>query len=111
MEERRKTERQNPFYFLRVYDVSNRQLGGRVINMTNDGLTLVSEEPIKKDTFFKFRMTLPETIPDRKQMTFSAKSIWCEEDNEPGYYRIGLCFENLSPKNLETINHLCVTAG
>jgi c-di-GMP-binding flagellar brake protein YcgR len=107
MEERRKSERNNPFYYLRVFDTGNRQFGGRVINLTPEGMTLKGEEAVRKDTFFKFRMTLPETIPDRKQMTISVKSIWCEEDKEPDYYRIGFCFENLSPRNYETICQLC----
>jgi len=109
MEERRKSERNNPFYYLRVFDTGKRQFEGRVINLTPEGMTLIGEEEVGKDIYFKFRMTLPETIPDRKQMTLSVKSIWCKEDKEPGYYRIGFCFENLSPRNHETICQLCQT--
>ena len=107
MDEKRKLKRQNPFYFLRAFDISNRHISGRIVNLNPDGMTLFCEEPIAKDTLFKFRMALPETIADRKQMTLAAKSIWCKEDKEPGYFRCGFCFEELSRKNLETINKLC----
>ena len=107
MDEKRKVERNSPAYYLRVFDKCNHQLSGRIINITPDGMTLIGEEPIKEETFFKFRMTLPETIADRKQMTLSAKSIWCMEDNEPGCFRVGFQFIELSPRNVETICQLC----
>ena len=107
MDEKRKKERQNPFYFLRVFDISNRQINGRVVNLNCDGMTLHCEDPIAKDRLCKFKMALPETIYDRKHMTLIAKSIWCKEDDDPGYYRCGFCFEELSKKNLETITILC----
>ena len=107
MDEKRKLKRQNPFYFLRVFDISNRQINGRIVNLNLDGMTLHCEEPIAENNLFRFKMALPETIADRKQMTMIAKSVWCKQDDEPGYYQCGFQFENLSKKNLETINKLC----
>jgi len=107
MQEKRKTVRNSPFYYLRVFDTSNHQLGGRIVNMTPEGMTLIGEDPIMEETLFKFRMTLPETIADRKQMTVAAKSVWCREDKEPGCFRVGFQFLDLSPRNLETICQLC----
>ena len=110
MDEKRKLKRQNPFYFLRAIDISNRQINGRVVNLNLDGMTLYCEDPISENRLCKFKMTLPETIADRKQMTLIAKSVWCNEDDDPGYYRCGFSFEELSKKNIETINKLCESA-
>lgn len=110
MDEKRKLERQNPFYFLRVFDIANRQTNGRIVNLNCDGMTLFCEDPITENRLFKFKMALPETIADRKQMTLTAKSVWCKEDDEPGYYRCGFHFEELSKKNLDTITKLCDSA-
>jgi len=110
MDEKRRLKRENPFYFLRAVDTSNRQINGRIVNLNSDGMTLFCEEPITENRLFKFRMALPETIGDRKQMTLIAKSVWCKEDDDPGYYRCGFRFEYLSQKNLETINKLCASA-
>lgn len=110
MDEKRKLERQTPFYFLRVFDISDRQINGRIVNLNCDGMTLFCEDPIVENRLFKFKMALPETIADRKQMTMLAKSVWCKEDDDPGYYRCGFHFEELSQKNLETITKLCESA-
>ncbi len=107
MDEKRKSERQNPFYFLRAFDMADHQINGRIVNLNCDGMTLFCENPITANRLFKFKMALPETIADRKQMTLMAKSVWCIEDKDPGYYRCGFHFEELSKKNIETITKLC----
>jgi len=109
MDEKRKATRESPYYFLRVFDTGKHQFSGRVVNLTPEGMTLYAEDPIVKDCLIKFRMTLPETIHDRKQMTFLAKSVWCKENDDPGYYLCGFQFEELSKRNLETIQQLCLS--
>jgi len=109
MEEKRNLERKSPFYFLRVYDSCTRQMGGRIVNLSTEGMTLVCEEPVRENTICKFRMILPETISDRKQMTIEARCIWCKEENDAISYRSGFKFIDLSPRNLETIRDLCQT--
>jgi hypothetical protein len=107
VEEKRNLERKSPFYFLRVYDSCTRRMGGRIVNLSTEGMTLVCEEPIKEDTICKFRMILPETITDRRQMTLDARCIWCQEEDDALNFRSGFMFMDLSSKNLDTIKQLC----
>ncbi len=106
MEERRKNNRKSPYYYLRVFAKGNRGLSGRLIDISPFGLTVVCEEPFKKAQLYKFEMTLPETIRDRKQMTFDTQCIWCREDKSPGYWVAGFQVVNLNDKNRRTIEAL-----
>ncbi len=106
MSERRKTDRRSPYYYLRVFEKGNRCKNGRLIDLSPFGLTLICEEPFKKMELYKFQMNLPETIRDRKQMTFDTQCVWCREDSDPGYWMAGFQLVNLSDRNRRTIESL-----
>lgn len=106
MEEQRKNIRRAPNDYYLVFDRENDRFIGRVLNMSLDGLMLVSMEPAKVSDGFKCRMALPEKIDDFNQIEFDAECKWCRKNDESNMYESGYKMKNVSKKDREIIREL-----
>jgi hypothetical protein len=106
MSERRKIERKYLIYYLRVFDRSTNLFMGNLVDITTDGIMVMSETPIKQNTVFTLAMDLPEPICGCKRVTFDAKSIRCEQDPNPVFYNTGFQFVAIENGDVETIRTL-----
>ncbi|CAN2040904.1 PilZ domain-containing protein [Candidatus Magnetomoraceae bacterium gMMP-15] len=106
MSNQRSQKRIHLIYYLRVFNTENDQLLGHLVDITTEGLMLISESPIKKDIDFNLRMVLPETIEGSKIIHFQAKSIWCKKDINPDFYDTGFQFTKVSSEQIEIIERL-----
>ena len=66
--ERRKRPRVNTPHFVTVVDAETGQPLGRLVNVTADGIMLVTETPIMPFRDFELRLLLPRMIGDRLEM-------------------------------------------
>jgi hypothetical protein len=104
--EKRKLERRHLIYYLRVYGKKSKQMVGHVVNITKEGIMLISEDPIETDGYFQFRMALPEAIKESREISFEAKSVWCKKDNNPEFYNTGFRLTKISIGDLQIIEKL-----
>ena len=86
---KRKLHRNNLIYYLKVYDQKTDQPLGRLVDITPEGIMLISETPIPSDIDFTLRMEFPKEIFGEERMEFSARSMWCHKDMNPDYYDTG----------------------
>jgi len=75
MSEKRRQKRTQLLYYLSVNDRSTSQEVGRVIDITTEGIRLISEATIPKNRIFNLILTLPEVISGKSTVEFDAKSI------------------------------------
>lgn len=94
--EKRKLERRHLIYWLRVYGKKSNQIIGHVVNITKEGIMLISEDPIETNGYFQFRMALPEEMKVSKEISFEAKSVWCKNDKNPDFYNTGFQLTKIS---------------
>lgn len=92
--------------FLGVYDRSSEELVGRLVDMTTDGVKLLSVSALEANAEFQFKMDLPVDIRGSKAITFDAVSIWSKQDSVSHEYYTGFQILGLSPKEKQKIELL-----
>jgi hypothetical protein len=102
----RKLKRRHLIYYLRVYDAVNEQLIGHLVDVTTEGMMLISELPIPTNKTFTFRMILPDEILSKPDIVIEARSIWCKKDVNPDFYATGLTILKIDPDDLVVIDSL-----
>lgn len=110
-QERRKFKRRYLMYYARVFDKRTGRVIGYVVDLTQEGLMLISEEPVEPNTRFRLRMDLPEDLSEKKFLDFEAESRWCKKDMDPNFYAIGFHMEETAPEVLETIHTMIAAYG
>jgi hypothetical protein len=89
MEEKRKLHRHNLIYYLKVFDRANGALLGRLVDITPEGILLISEQPIDTDATFDLSLEFPHPIFGSDKLDFSAQSLWSNCDTNPDLYDTG----------------------
>jgi len=106
MIERRKFQRKHLIYYLRIFDRNTTRLIGHLVDITPEGVMLMSEEPIETNTTLQLRMGLPKEIKKSKEITFDAKSLWCKKDINPDFYDTGFELLDVPREVVEIIKRL-----
>ena len=107
----RKLKRRHLLYYLRVFDRRTGDLVGHLVDLTTEGMMLMSEEPIEEGVTLYLRMALPEEINGKTQISLDGETIWCREDHNPDFYVTGMRLKNVAPRNIERIEQLIVLVG
>lgn len=97
-EELRALQRRHLIYYLEVYDDATGELMGHLVDLTTEGVKLVSKKPIEAGKVFKLRMRLPEDYFDEKVMRFEAQSEWSTNDVNPDFYDTGFSAPTMSKR-------------
>ena len=92
--------------YLQVTDRETDQLVGHLVDITDSGGQLTSEQPIKTDETFQLTLALPAEIMGTKKLEFTATTRWSEKDSESDFYNTGFQFGELSSQNMEIIKIL-----
>lgn len=106
MEEQRRLKRRHTYYYSRIFDEDTKELKGRLVDISTNGMKLISDEPIEIDRTFQLKMILPIGIEGKKSISFGAKSKWCKKASNPDLYDSGFQLVSISPDNVEVIEHL-----
>ncbi len=94
--DRRKLERRHLIYYLRVFDQETDQLLGHLVNVSPEGVMLISENPLETEKRFQLCMHFPDKIFGKEGLTIKAQSVWCKRDINPAFYDIGFKIEELA---------------
>ncbi len=105
MGKERSLERKNLFYYFEVLDRNTNETAGRLVDITTEGLMLISEKEFRKDEVFQFKMQLPEDLGN-KYFNLDAKSMWCRPAKNKGFLDAGFSLVNASKVDIETIETL-----
>ncbi len=111
MEERRKLLRRHLYYYSRVYDESTHEMAGRLVDITREGMMMVSENPVKSETQFTFKLILPKPIEGKKYLVVEARSKWSKKAGVEDRYDNGFKLININAKAAEMIDRMVCRAG
>lgn len=106
MKEHRKQARAPVNDYFIVFDRHTDEIIGRVMNMTEEGMMVVSEMPTKVSGSFHCRMALPEKLMDKNQVLFDAECKWCEKNQTTGMFESGYQVRQVSAMDREIISLL-----
>jgi len=104
--ERRKLQRRQLIYYLRVFDRDTGELLGHLVDITTEGVMLISEAPLQTGKVFHLKMRLPEQMSGSKEIAFDAVSKWSKKDINPDFYDTGFQFVDIRAENKEFIEDL-----
>jgi len=108
MEDYRHRPRKNTPHLVKVIDQDTGKTVGRVVDITADGMMLVTKEKIVKSKVYDFRIILPVMVHHRSDVCLEAKSVWITKDSNSEYSKCGFKFINLAGEEgflLEDVMH------
>ncbi|HUH98019.1 MAG TPA: PilZ domain-containing protein [Anaerolineales bacterium] len=104
MKERRRTKRRHLLYYGRVYDENIQKLLGYLVDITERGFMLLSEEPYPVGVTQRLKLEVTEDVGQGPYINFSVRSIWCEPDIDPSHFDTGFEIEEIEPADRELIS-------
>lgn len=93
MSDRRTLHRRHLIYYLKVFDRTTDELLGHLVDITEEGLMIVSENCAEAGKMIKMKMSLPREIEGQEEIEFDARSMWCRKDVNPSLFGVGFKFE------------------
>ena len=90
-DEKRIIQRHQLPLYLQVFNrVTGRPLG-YIVNISSQGMMLVSQAQLMTHAVFQLSINVPENS-NSKKIEFEALSLWSRSDVTPGYYDTGFSF-------------------
>jgi hypothetical protein len=102
----RQADRWYLVFYLRVFDGMSRKIFGHLIDISENGIMVISDNPVEVNEDYRLRMRLPNQMKDRDEIIFSATSKWCKSDVNPDFYLIGFHIHDLDLITKDLIAHL-----
>ena len=99
-------KRRHLFFHLRVFNRKTGEQLGHVVDISNEGLMLVSETPIPTDVDFQLSMKLPDDDNHTKYHEFEARSIWSSNESDPQIFDTGFSVTEASEQYLAMVQYL-----
>lgn len=87
--EQRKIPRRHLFFYLRVFDRETGQQLGNLVDITAEGVMLVSEHPFELGNLYRLRMELPSEVFAQGRLDFDAECLWSGNGVNPSFYDSG----------------------
>jgi hypothetical protein len=101
--ERRKRDRRDFSYYMRVMNENTGELVGHLADISFGGFKLESLRPISKNTEYPLRIELSSDISDKQYIVFIANSKWCQPHLiDTTLYNVGFQIVNMSDDDLES---------
>ena len=99
--EKRKKRRWELIFYLRIFDASDGSVIGHVVDIHENGLMMLSEEPVELNKDYDLMLEMPSSDRSgRKKVSLQAHALWQSSDANPDLIDTG--FELINPKK-ETI--------
>ena len=96
MKKHRRRPRKNTPHLVKALDVESGKPLGRVVDITADGMMLVTEIAFEQGQVIKARLILPVMVQARTDVQVEAETVWCKQDSNPSFYKVGFHFLNLA---------------
>ncbi len=94
----RKVERRHLVFYLRVFDGMGSKVIGHIVDISSQGLMLISDNSVPVNEDYRLRMRLPAEIADKDEILITATSKWCKQDENPDFYITGFQINAITPE-------------
>ena len=104
--EKRKFKRWQLIFYLRTFDQNTGVLLGHVVDISEEGLMLISDTPIPAEQTFHLGLDVPRETGPRLRIELEARSLWSRPDVNPDFYDTGFRILSITPYALRKLRHL-----
>jgi hypothetical protein len=111
MSEKRKLKRRHLLYYARIFDAQTHALLGNLVDITPEGVMLVSDKPLPTGKPFRLSVELSEDIANRQFLELEATSVWCQPDVDPSFFATGFELSTLAAPEHEIIQRIIENYG
>ena len=111
MDDRRKAKRKYLLYYGRVFDEKATTLLGHLVDITLQGLMLLSDKPFSVGTTQRIKLEVTDDIAEQPYLNLTVKSIWCEPDVDPNHFNTGFEILALKPGDEQVIQAIIRNYG
>ena len=105
-DEQRCAPRQIANEVLDIFDQVTGNKLGRVVNISAEGLMLLSDNPVEAGSVYQLDVALPRLVKQRSRISFGAEAIWSSPSAQPGSYWTGFRIIDASDDDTVTIDQL-----
>lgn len=102
----RKLERKELSQVIAVHDVINGGVFGELVNVTTEGIMVMTEREIETQAIFQLSLELPEPLIGNSHILLGADCLWCRRTENFSRYWAGLQIIDASELALEQIEAL-----
>ncbi|KPJ95152.1 MAG: hypothetical protein AMJ55_04605 [Gammaproteobacteria bacterium SG8_15] len=102
----RSQKRWNLVHYLRVVKAENNELLGHLVDVTTEGMMLISEQAIPLHCSFNLRMEIPTDDDIPQMIALTAESLWTKKDVNPVFHDTGFRLINPSKRTINAITRL-----
>lgn len=106
MIEKRKIPRKIADDVLEVSDQHTNTVLGQVVNISSEGLMVISNEPFTIGSVYELDLKLPRLINGHSKASFGAEVVWSTPASQPGSHWNGFRLIDISEDDLLTIDDL-----
>ncbi len=108
MIEKRKSHRKIADEVLEICDQITGMPVGRVVNISAEGLMLLSQEPIMTGSVYQLDLQMPpsEAETDPRHIIFGAEAVWTSEASQPESFWTGFRIIDISSEDVLAIDDL-----
>lgn len=85
----RQADRRCLVFYLRVFDGLSNRIIGHLINMSEKGVLLMTDEPVESNEDHRLRIRLPAFVRDRHEIVLQGTSKWCRKEPGRDHYFTG----------------------
>lgn len=108
MYKNRQRPRKNTPHLVKAVDQATGQVLGRVVDITADGMMLISSNAMQLGEVYDLRINLPVMVHYRSDVDVRGEVMWSGPDTNPQYHKAGFKFVNLTGDDgylLEEVMH------
>ncbi|HEY5602787.1 MAG TPA: PilZ domain-containing protein [Gammaproteobacteria bacterium] len=102
----RSQQRWNLVQYLRVVKAENNELLGHLVDITTEGMLLISEQSIPLQCTFNLRMEIPADDAIPQMIALTAQSLWTKKDVNPAFHDTGFRLIDPSKRAISAITRL-----
>ena len=110
-EDRRTIKRRHLIFYLRAWEREKDRALGHVVDISSEGLMLISETQIPVGQEYALEVRLPDTEGTLQPMRFRAVCRWSDNDVNPAFFDSGFEFTEKRDEDIATISHLIEAYG
>ncbi|MHB8790020.1 MAG: PilZ domain-containing protein [Desulfobulbaceae bacterium] len=110
-DDQRILNRHHLIYYLRVYDNTSSRVLGHVVDISPQGVMLITDAPLVPGADYRLRMCFPGMGSSRDELIFEAICRWCRPDENPAFYLVGFQIRNLLPEEANFIQGMISELG
>jgi hypothetical protein len=104
--ERRTLKRWHLIFYLRVFDEESAAVLGHIVDISENGMMLLSDNPIPVTKNFRVWVDVPSETGPRQRIHLEARSLWSHNDINPDFYDTGFYIKDPLPDTIHQLNQL-----